>query len=86
MFWYQRVVHKFPTNQNELNLWTFQGPSLDQISYYKDFNGKFHHPDVLEIYHIYVVTYHVLALRKPCLTKLDNFSYLEEIGKAWMLV
>ena len=35
-----------PTGSDESNLRTFQGPSQDQISGYKDFYGEFHNADI----------------------------------------
>ena len=35
-------MNMVPTGYDESKLRTFQGPSLDQISGYKDFNGEFH--------------------------------------------
>ena len=34
-----------PTGSNESKLRTFQGPSQDQKSGYKDFHGEFHNAD-----------------------------------------
>ena len=34
------------TGSDESKLRTFQGPSQDQISGYKDFNGEFHNADI----------------------------------------
>ena len=35
-----------PTGSDESKLRTFQGPSQDQISGYKDFYGEFHNADI----------------------------------------
>ena len=35
-----------PTDTDESKLRTFQGPSQDQISGYKDFYGEFHNADI----------------------------------------
>ena len=35
-----------PTGTDESKLRTFQGPSQDQISGYKDFYGEFHNADI----------------------------------------
>ena len=35
-----------PTGSDESKLRTFQGPSQDQISGYKDFHGEFHNADI----------------------------------------
>ena len=35
-----------PTGSDESKLKTFQGPSQDQISGYKDFHGEFHNADI----------------------------------------
>ena len=35
-----------PTGADESKLRTFQGPSQDQISGYKDFYGDFHNTDI----------------------------------------
>ena len=35
-----------PTGSDESKLKTFQGPSQDQISGYKDFYGEFHNADI----------------------------------------
>ena len=43
-----------PTGSDESKLRTFQGPSQDQISGYKDFYGEFHNAD-----NIYKKTYHI---------------------------
>ena len=40
-----------PTGTDESKLRTFQGPSQDQISSYKDFYGEFHNADIYEKTH-----------------------------------
>ena len=35
-----------PTGSDESKLWTFQEPSQEQISGYKDFYGEFHNADI----------------------------------------
>ena len=45
-----------PTDSDGSNIRTFQGPSQDQISCYKDFYNDFHNANVPKLYHVYVVT------------------------------
>ena len=40
------ILHMVPTGSDESKLRTFQGPSQDQISGYKDFNGEFYNADI----------------------------------------
>ena len=56
------------------------GPFQDLISNYKECYGKFHNPDLMYMYHIYVATCRSLASWKPHLTESNGFFflYLEE--------
>ena len=40
------TIYMVPTSSDESKLRTFQGPSQDQISGYKDFYGEFHNADI----------------------------------------
>ena len=58
-----------PTGSDESKLRTFQGPSKDQISGYKDFYGEFHNADIYikksHTRYMYVVSFCFLAFQTP---------------------
>ena len=57
-----------PTSSDESKLKTFQWPSQDQISGYKDFYGELHDANIQKKHTIYVVTFCFFAFGTPLYT------------------
>ena len=77
-------ISRRPLAHDELR--SFEWPIQNQIAP-KILEDKLYTANVLKIYHVYVMTYHLLAFRKPSLTELEYSLYmLEENVAAWNLV